>query len=377
VLVVGQLAICIGLMAFAFLIQKQTRYMISMDTGYAMDELVTIPLNMHIGEGIFNERFEVFAQELKKYNGIKNVSLAYSSPSSIGTDAADVNWEGKTDGQDIWMNWESISYDYFETIGVKVKQGRSFGREFQNDEINWKSRQGAFILNERAVHEMGIDDPIGKEFGVWGFRGPIVGVVEDYNFKSMHSGISPLFYMMSPFYLNEIVVRIDPATPSALADIKTVWDQFVIEYPLEVFHVKNQVRALYTNDQKLARLLYVFSMLAILIACMGLFSLTVMSMDQRIKEIGIRKVNGASTLDIFIMLNKEYTKLVGFAFVLTTTVSWYAIQEWLDNFAYKTQMSWWIFGLAGVLVLGIALITVSWKSWRVAEVNPVETLRHE
>jgi putative ABC transport system permease protein len=352
--------------------------MLDAETGYAKDELITIPLNMNVLDEIRSKRFELFTQELKKYSSIKNASFSFSSPSSVHSERDNqVDWEGKNEGTEVLMSWESVSYDYFETIGVKMLQGRSFDRNYANDPVNWDNRRSAFILNECAVKEMGVADPIGKEFEVWGFRGPIIGIVEDYNFKSMHSGIGPMYYQLNAIFWTEIVVRIDPKSASAFNDIETVWKKFYVDVPLEISNVNNQVLSLYQKDQDLSNTLSAFSLLAIMIASMGLFTLTVLSVNQRTKEIGIRKINGARISDIMAMLNWEFIKLVGIAFIIATPIAMYSMVQWLENFEYKTKMSWWIFALSGLITLGFATLTVSWKIWKAASRNPVEALRYE
>jgi putative ABC transport system permease protein len=376
-LVTVQFTLCIILIVSSIMMNKQTRFMENQNTGYAKDELITIPLNMHVGEGINNNRFVLFSEELKKYPGIKNVSLSFSSPASIITDKADVSWEGKPEGENVMMNWESISYDYFKTIGIKLIQGRSFSPDFPNDIVNWDTRNCSFIINESAVEEMEIADPVGKEFKVWAFHGPIVGVVEDYNFKSLHSEIGPVFYMMSPIFFNVIVIRMTPPNHQLIKNIEEVWNKFVPDYPLEIDYVNIQVHSLYKSDQNLANILNVFSILTILIACMGLFTLTILSVNHRTKEIGIRKVIGAKIVEVMLMLIKNSIKWVVIAFIIGTPLAWYIINKWLENFAYKTTIDWWIFSLAGLIAILIALITVSFHSWKAARRNPVEVLRYE
>jgi putative ABC transport system permease protein len=275
------------------------------------------------------------------------------------------------------MYWESVSYDYFETIGVKIVQGRGFNPDFPSDAINWDTRRGSYIVNQSAVKAMGINDPIGKEFSVWGFKGPIIGVVEDYNFQSMRSGISPMFYEVNPIFLNEIVVRVNLNSPSVLEDIKTVWDRFVPDYPLEFHFVSDKIRALYHPEKELADLLNIFSLIAIVIAAMGLFALTLLSINQRIKEVGIRKVVGASVSRIVFLLSKDFLKMVLLANVLAWPLAWFAASQWLQNFAYRIDISLWIFVLAGGLILLTIVITVSFQTIKAATANPVEALRYE
>lgn len=376
-LVIVQFSLCILFIVTTIFMYKQVHYMEKQNPGYAKDELITIPLNMHVGQGIYSEKFGVFAEELKKYPEIKAVTMGFSSPSSVNNDADDVNWEGKPDGKKVKMNWESVSYDYFKTLGIRVVQGRAFSADFPSDQINWDNQTGSFILNKSAVEAMGIKDPIGKQFEVWGFKGPIIGVVDNYNFKSMRSAIAPMFFEVNPFFLNEIIVRVNPHAPSLLPDIQKVWNQFVPEYPVDFHFVSDQIKALYKPEQNLADVLNLFSILAILIAAMGLFTLTILSMNQRTKEIGIRKVNGAKVSEVMGMLNKDFIKWVIIAYVIATPVAWFAMDQWLKNFAYKTTLSWWVFALSGLLALGIALLTVSWQSWKAATRNPVEALRYE
>ena len=373
-LVIVQFALCILFISATLMMYKQVHFMEKQDTGYAKDELITIPLNMHIGEGIFNEKFDIFANELKKYPEIKDVTMAFSSPTSgSGT----TYLEGKTDGEDILFNWESVSYDYFKTLGVKTIIGRTFSPDFQGDQVNWDNHTSSYVLNKSAVEALGLEDPIGKEFKVWGFKGPIIGVVENYHFQSMRSAISPMFFSVDPFYLNEIIVRLDPHSPSALANIQKVWEKFVPEFPVDFHFVNDQIKALYKPEEDLANTLNIFSILAIIIASMGLFTLTILTMNQRTKEIGIRKVNGAKTVEILTLLNRNFVKWVIIAFVIALPLAWFVMNKWLESFAYKTTLSWWIFALAGALALSIALLTVSWQSWRAATRNPVEALRYE
>lgn len=377
VLVVLQFVLCIGLIASTVVMQKQVYYFKSQNPGYAKDELITIPLNMHVGDGINNDRFGVFVSELKQFPGIVNATISFSSPSSVNTGEGEAGWVGKPMDKVVKMNWNSVHFDYFETLGLDIIEGRGFNGNFQEDVKNWDTRTCSYILNQSAVREMGITDPIGMEFELWGFKGPVIGTVEDFNFNSFHSAITPLAFMIDPFFLNEIIVRIDPAVPSVLSDIENVWSKFVPDYPLEISFVNEQIKSSYQSEHDLSMILHVFSALAIFLGSMGLFTLTVLTVNRRTKEIGIRKVNGAKVWEVMAMLNFNFVKWVIIAFIIATPIAWYVMNRWLQNFAYKTELSWWIFALAGLMALFIALLTVSWQSWRAARRNPVEALRYE
>lgn len=374
-LVVIQFTICIALLVSTIMMQRQTNYMSGLDTGMDTEGLITIPINMNAAD---MTNSDAFVQELRKYPGIKNLSFSFSSPSSINSSGDDaVNWDGKTEDTEVLMSWESVSWDYFKTIGINLVRGRSFSRDYPNDPANWDTRQCAYVINESAAEEMEMLDPIGKEFEVWGFRGPIIGVVEDYHFRSMHADIGPLYFQINPIFWSQILIRIDPAHTSAINDIQTVWIQFFPDFPLEINYVDKQILSLYSNDRKLTKILLAFSMLAILIASTGLFTLSVLSMDQRTKEIGIRKVMGASNSQILTLVNKDFLNLVLFAFIFATPLAWFTMHKWLENFANKTSLSWWIFALACIFVMAISVITVSWKSIQASQKNPVEALRYE
>jgi len=316
---------------------------------------------------------------MKKLPAIDQVSASFSSPASTDSYTDGITWVGQNDERKlkgIW-NWESVSYDYFITLGVKMVHGRSFDPAFSQDIVNWETRECAYIINESGLREMGVDDPLGKTFSVWGFNGPIVGVVKDYNFQSMHSEIKPIFYILDPVFWNEVVVRLVSGQDASFDDIQTVWKQFGDDYPLEINFVDDQIRGLYEREQGLTKVLTLFSLLTVLIIVIGLITLSVLSFNRRKKEIGIRKVNGATSTEILVMLNIQYARYALVSFLLSLPLSWFFMQKWLTNYAYKTTIDWWIFFSAGLITLLVALLTTSWKGWQAVRKNPVESLRFE
>ena len=377
VLVVGQFVLSISLIASTLLIFNQVRFMQNKDLGYDADRLISIPLNMHLGHGINNDRFAIFADELNKYTDISGVSMALSQPTTKDGNSAVPTWEGMPDDKHITMDWSSVYFDYFKTIGVEFVEGRDFRADNPKDVVNWDTRESAYILNERAVKELELDNPIGKTFEVWGFKGPIIGVVKNYNSQSLNHRIAPMFFEVNPAFLNEIIVRIDPSSPNVLANIESVWGKFVPEYPLEFRYVDDQIHQLYREEQNLTNILNIFSVLGILIACMGLLTLTFLSISQRTKEIGIRKVLGASVSNIVAMLSKEFLVLVLIGFIISIPIVWYAMNQWLQNYAYHIEIDPGIFVITGVSALAIALLTVSGQAIKAAVANPVESLKNE
>ena len=377
ILVISQFTVSVVLLAITVLFYKQLHFLEQHNPGFAKEELITIPLNMSVDEGLYNNKFDAFSEELKKMKGIKSATLAFSSPTDVQTSSDEFRCEGMPEGKTINMHWNSVYYDYFETLGVEIVKGRGFSREFKNDMVDYDNeRKCAYVINQKAAEEIGIGNLIGKKLYAYE-EGIIVGIVEDINFKSLHSEIKPMCFNMNPFYYNEIIVRMNPKVPGVLEDLKSVWEQFVPEYPFEFSFVNDQINKMYESENRLAHNLNLFSAIAILIACMGLLALTILAMQKRTKEIGIRKVNGAKISEILTMLNKDFIKWVAIAFIIACPIAYYAMNKWLENFAYKTALSWWIFALAGVLALGIALLTVSFQSWKAATRNPIEALRYE
>lgn len=375
-IVTFQFAFCVLLIFSALVIQKQSDFLGSFDIGYERDELITIPLNMHLGEGIYNERLEVFCDEIKNHSGVKNITLGFSSPALVQTSHDKANWEGKTDQIKVDFYWNAVYHDYFETIGIDIIKGRSFNRKFAND-FDYNSSFANYILNQKAIEEMGIDDPIGKTFSQYGFKGQIVGVVKDFHFTTLHDEINPMAFSMNPLYFNEIIIRIDSEIKPAIEHIKETWNKFVPYKLLEINYVSSQLEANYEAERKLSRLLMIFTTIAIVIAILGLITLTISSTQERVKEIGIRKINGASVVQILFMFNKDFIKWVVIGFIIISPVGWYLMNKWLDNFAFKTNLDVWLFFLTGAIVLLLASITISFQSFKAATRNPVDALRND
>ncbi len=379
VLSILQFTLLFSLLSFNLLLQKQSRFLSNRDTGYARDELFTIPMNMPLGTGIHGERFVVFAKELQKLSDLTCVTASFSSPASAECFTEGVTWEGQQDDRKkkvVW-SWESVSYDYFQTLGVEIVLGRGFDPGIKGDMVNFETRECAFVINESGLSEIGMEDPIGKTFSIWGFKGPIIGVVKNYHSLSMRSEMRPMFYFCNPVFWNEVVIRSNVGQDIRADEIQKVWKQFNDDYPFEMNSVDEQIRRLYLHEQGLAKSLTLFSLLTVLAIGIGLITLSLLSFNRRIKEIGIRKVNGATSLEILRMLNWQYARFVFISCLLAMLPTWFFMQKWLENYAYRTRISWWIFFSAGMLTLLIALVTTSWKSWQAASRNPVESLRNE
>jgi putative ABC transport system permease protein len=272
-----------------------------------------------------------------------------------------------------------VDKDFIETMGISMAAGQTFPENYDEvidyDDLN----SPKVILNQEAIKRMNIKYPVGKIFSLWGEKdGKIVGVTEDFNFESLHVGVEPLLLIPLTDAPQYLIARINPDNFSqTLSNIKQGWSEIVPQINCEIGFFDARLGKMYRSELRISTLFRYFSFIAIFISCIGLFGLSMFVIERRRKEIGIRKVNGAKISEVMVLLNKDFIRWVIIAFVIATPIAWYAMHLWLENFAYKTELSWWIFALSGLLALGIALLTVSWQSWKAATKNPVEALRYE
>ncbi|HNZ71775.1 MAG TPA: FtsX-like permease family protein, partial [Prolixibacteraceae bacterium] len=273
-----------------------------------------------------------------------------------------------------------IDNNYLKTMGIKIKEGTDFPDYYEKVLTNVDtSMTYQVILNQEAIRRMGMKDPVGKPFKAWNYyNGSIVGVTEDFHFESLHQNVEPLLLLPLTENPGYIIVRINANNFSQTIDkIKSAWSKVVPQSNCEIGFFDNRLASLYESEVKISGLFKYFSFIAIFISCIGLFGLSLFIIERRKKEVGIRKVNGANTPEVMLLLNKDFALWVIISIVIATPVAWFIMHRWLENFACKTTLSWWIFALSGLLALGIALLTVSWQSWRAATRNPVKALRYE
>lgn len=264
-----------------------------------------------------------------------------------------------------------VGYDYLETMKIKLLAGREFSKAFPADTAN-------YILNESAVKATGYKDPIGQPFTLFRTHGKIIGVVKDFHFHSMHTPIGPMVFKYGENMPGAVLIRTQPGkTREAVAGIEKLCKQINPAFPPSYDFVDDQYRNLYQNEQIINKLSNAFAFLAIFISCLGLLGLAMFTAEQRIKEVGIRKVLGASVQSLFGLLSQEFLLLVIIALLIATPVAWYAMDKWLQGFAYRTPLQWWVFAISGGLIILIAMVTVSFQAIKAALVNPIKSLRSE
>jgi putative ABC transport system permease protein len=375
-LVVFQNIIALILIVAALGINRQMQYIRHKKLGFNTEQIAYTYLRGDIFKKINSIR-----QTLLENPNISEISMKDCLPYKQVNGTVGISWKNKGEWQNegkqdpISMETTRIDDQYLKMMNVQFVAGRNFSQDLAGDRQN-------YIVNEEAVRLMGLDNPVGSEFRLYGRAGIIVGVIKNTYFKSLHENINPQVFHLyddesTQSYFSALFIKINGDINNALVHVQKVWMQNNPGIPFDYHFLDQDYEKLYERDTRIARMINLFCSIAVFIACLGLFGQAVISSENRIKEIGIRKVNGARISEILIILNKDFVKWVVIAFFIATPCAWFALNKWMQNFAYKASLSWWIFVLAGLLALGIALLTVSWQSWRAATRNPVEALRYE
>jgi len=373
ILVLAQFAVSISLITCTIIINNQMNYIRNKKLGFDKDHIVILPIK----ERQLLFKVQSFKNELLRNSNILNVSLSSDVPGKNGINSNPFHPEGFGKNSNLKIANMRVDYDFLETLGIEIKEGRNFSKEFATDASE------AFILNEAAVEKMGWESPLGKQLE-WlpgpgrSKRGTVIGIIKDFHFESLHQRIEPLVLHIWPQSFSYFLVRIRPTSiKGTLSFIKNKWEEFAPNYPLVYSFLDEDSDKLYKSEQRLGKIFVYFSALSIFIACLGLFGLTLFAAEQRTKEIGIRKVLGASVPRIVFLLSKEFTKWVLLANIIAWPIAYYAMSRWLQNFAYRISIEPWIFVLAAALSFVVALLTVSYQAIKAALANPAEALRYE
>ena len=367
-LVVSQLAVTIFLIIATLGISKQMRYIRNKDLGVKTDQVVLLPTN-----GTIRDNYGVLKEELLKNPGILNVT---ASNRVVGEDfwRNTIKFEGQDPESRYSIPFLITDYNFTNFYKINILKGRTFSKEFTSDQEGQ-----SYLINESLARELGYNDPIGKKMRFTHTQmGEIIGVVKDFHFESLHKPIEPMAFYVSEKELYEISVKVNPlAIERTLTYIEKIWKSFRPDRPFTYQFLDEQFARLYANDTKTTKLVILFTILSIILSSLGLFGLVTYVSGQKTKEIGVRKVNGARIAEIMSMLNKSYVISGMIGFIIACPVGWFAMHKWLQNFAYKTELSWWVFAAAGLMSLVIALLTVSVQSYKAAVKNPAESLKYE
>ena len=369
VLVVTQFAIAVALIISTAVVYSQMSYIQDYRLGYQKDQVLLLP---DVGDSTTN--YETLKQQLKQTGVVHEVGRSSRIPSGRLLDSYGAK-APKGDSLapvDINLRGLRVDYDFIPAYKIRMAAGRNFSRSFSTD-------TSMVILNETAVRLLGWtpEQAIGKPFQYGPSHGQIIGVTADYHFESLHQKVSAIAMILRPRGFNWVSVPLSGNVQSGIQRVESVWKRFFPERPFDYQFLDERFDRLYARERTQQTLFSVFASVAILISCLGLFGLSMFMAEQRTKEIGVRKVLGASVLSLTTLLSKDFLKLVGVAILIASPVAGWAMVQWLNGFAYHTTLSWWVFALAALLAVGIALLTVSFQSVKAALMNPVKSLRSE
>jgi putative ABC transport system permease protein len=383
VLVVTQFTLSIFLIIGTISVRNQIVFMQNKDLGFKKehiiylsfpDNLITKDMWSTYKESVISLK-ESIKNELLKSTNILEVT-AFSTPPDMGTRVyqkdEDVHWEGQQADQHLALVIFNVNHDYLDFFGMSMAQGRFFSKDMSTDEDN------ACVVNETAVKAMGMDSPIGKKLAVYGDTATIVGVIKDFNLRPLQYKIEPIVMRMTPEYCSFFALRIKPDNiPATLHFLENKWKGYRPGYPFEYSFLDERLNRSYRSEQRAGTILEYFTVLAIFISCLGLLGLSSYMAEQRTKEIGVRKVLGASVTNIVGLMSRDFIILVCIANVIAWPLAYYAVNKWLQGFAYHIDIRWTVFALAAFLTIIIAFATMSFQTIRAAIANPVDSLRYE
>lgn len=371
-LTVFQFVLSTLLIIATIVITRQTNYVQNNHLGYNRENLIYVRID---GELIKQNNYLLFKNRALNMPGIAMIDRSTEEPHQMNfvVTTDDIKWEGKDKNTVVGIKPASVGYDFVKIMGMQIAEGRDFSRSIATDSAD------AFLVNEEAVKEMGLKQPIGKWVSAWKKKGHIIGVLKDYHTQTLREAIKPVLLDVKEYEdFGVIIARTRPGqTRQALASLEKVYKEINSAYAFSYQFVDEEYKKMYNSELMISRLSVLFSVLAILISCLGLLGLVMFAAEQRIKEIGIRKVLGASLVQILTLFSKDFLQLIFIAFLIAVPLAWYSMHHWLQDFAYRIELSWWIFALAGAATLTIALITMSYQAVKAALANPAISLRME
>lgn len=365
VLVIFQFLVTIILIACTLIIHSQMGFIRNKNLGLDAEQVVVIP----IYQAEVKTKYELFKKEILTSPFIKNASAVGFIPGRNYNQNA--IWEGLQNDENKYMSWIPVDQDFIKTLNIDIITGEDFTETSKDHQ--------AYILNEKALKMIGWKEAVGKQFEISGIgKGSVIGIVKDFNFKSLYSDMEPLALTYYPKAFDNMMIKISSENiPSTIDFLHKKWKSMFTGSVFEYSFLSDDFQKLYEKENLTLKLITWVSIFSLFISCIGLFGLVLFTIDGRIREIGIRKVSGSGSGEIIIMLNQEFIKWVLAAFMISVPLIIYFMHKWLQSFAYRTSIRWWIIVLAGLMVLIVSLLTISWQTFRTATRNPAECLRHE
>ncbi|UFH54245.1 ABC transporter permease [Spirosoma sp. KNUC1025] len=363
-IIVFQFVLAVGMIAGVLVIHQQMDYLQHYDVGFRKEQVLSVYLP---DDSTARAGAQAFANSLQQRSEIDLVTLGSGlSDGPMAMSSTHIRTNGKK--RELMANYMFIDETFVPLLDIRLKAGRNLSAQLKTDE------KGGFLVNEAFAKMAGWQEGVGQPIEGFGHKGAVVGVLKNFNYHSLHNPVEPLVLIYRTFPINNVMVRVKPA---ALSVVKTIWQRHYPTYPFDYSFLDESFDAKYRKDRLMGMVFNCFAGLTILVSCLGLFGLVAFTTERRTKEIGVRKVLGASVSGIVTLLSKDFLKLVIIAILIASPIAWWATNRWLQDFAYKTELSWWVFVLAGLLSITIALLTVSFQSIKAALMNPVKSLKTE
>jgi len=372
VLVVIQFTLSILITVSAIFMFRQLKFLQNKDLGFNKENLICIPMPDNMKPKYYSLKLE-----LEKETLIQGVTASMWNPTMMGSNSGGANWDGKDPDKQVLIGTNGIDYDYLKTLNMKLVSGRDFSNDFQGDMAH--DTVGNFLVNEEVVKLMGIGNPVGKNFRFMGLNGTIVGVLKNFHFKGADQAIEPMAFALAPIgYLHCILIRLTPGNiPESLKAVVKSWKTIVPEYPLDYTFIDQDYDKLFRAQIRITGLLKYFTILAIIIACLGLYGLSSFSTERRTNEIGIRKVMGADSITVMYTMAREFLLPVLISIVIAIPLGWIIVRNLLNQFAYRIDIHFYLFALIAAGAILIAMLTVSFQAYKAAGINPAEALKTE
>lgn len=366
ILVIFQFTVSIALIISTLFIYRQLNFINKKDLGFQKDNIMYAFLNDDI-----SKKYDSFRNELLKNPAIVNVCRTSQLPNNISYGMRGIEWVGK-EGDDLaHFSFASVDYDFLETSGIELIEGRGFSREYGMDSLH-------YIMNEATIKMIGYDNPIGRQFSADDEDGKIIGVVKNFHSKPLTRGIGPMFFIMNPEYYVYVMIKIRPENVEETTKyIESVWNNFTSLYAFESHFFNSRIDSYYRNESKNGKLALSFTIIVIIISCMGLFGLASHTAQRKTKEIGVRKVFGASVSSLVFNFVKIFVRWVLIGNIIAWPLAYYFVSNWLNNFAFGITINVGVFLVSAAVALFIAIITVAYQSFRAANRNPIDSIRYE
>jgi putative ABC transport system permease protein len=372
ILVVIQFTLSILIAISATFMYMQLKFLQNKDLGYDKNNMICIPMT-----GKMKTKYYPLKRELQKETLIQGITASTQNPVMIGSNSGGANWDGKDPEKTVLIGTNGIDFDYLTTMKMELKSGRDFSKDFQSDIA--KDTTGNFLVNEEVERIIGNGDAVGKNFRFMGIRGTIVGVLKNFHFKGADQPIEPMaFALADTSYLNVILIRLTAGKiPASLKSVEKIWKEVVPEYPLQYTFIDQDYQNLFRVQMRLTGLLKYFTILAVIIACLGLYGLSAYSAERRTNEVGIRKVMGASSFKVMYALSKEFLLLVLISIVIAVPIGWIIVGNLLKQFANRIEINIMVFAVIAIGAVVVAILTVSFHAFKATGINPAEALKVE